>query len=159
MDNIFTIIVLIGVCAFIGIISFLAGWNSMKKNQAAAGWPTVMGKIVGSTLETYVSYDDDGDARTMFRPLVTYEYEVEGEVYTSSQVKVGGFSSSNLEGSERKKLAAYPVGGAVEVRYDPFNPQDALLEFNPAKINFGMAIGILSGIAMLYFIFRFTLFN
>jgi hypothetical protein len=129
----------------------------MKRNQAAAGWPTVMGKIVGSTLETYVSYDDDGDARTMFRPLVTYEYEVEGQVYTSTQVKVTKFSGSNLERQQLKKLEAYPMGGAVKVHYDSFNPQDALLEINPAKINFGMIIGILSGIAMLYFVYQFIM--
>jgi hypothetical protein len=156
MDNFITQICIVGVCGFIGIISFLAGWNSMKKNQAAVGWPTVMGRITTSILETYVTYDENSSGTTMYRPQVTYEYEVEGEVYSSSQVKVGGFSSSNLEGSERKKLAAYPVGGAVEVHYDPFNPQDALLEFNPAKINLGMVIGMISGIVMLYFIFRFV---
>jgi hypothetical protein len=154
MDNIAPEIFLIGICAFVGIISFLVGWNSMKKNQAAAAWPTVKGKIISSVLESYISYDDEGDATTMYRPVITYEFEVDGEVYTSTQVRVSGFAASNLERSQRKKLAAYPEGGEVVVHYNPYSPQDALLEINPSKINLGMVIGIIGGIATLYFAFR-----
>jgi hypothetical protein len=154
MDNLATQVFLVAVCAFVGIISFIIGWRSMKKNQAAAAWPTVRGKIISSVLESYISYDDEGDATTMYRPLITYEFDVEGEVYTSTQVRVNGFSASNLENSQRKKLAAYPEEGEVEVHYNPFTPQDALLEINPSKINLAMVIGVIGGIAALYFAFR-----
>ena len=145
---------LIGICAFVGIISFIIGWNTRKKNQAAATWPTVTGKIISSVLDSYISYDDNSDATTMYRPLVTYQFEVDGEMYTSTQVRVTGFTATNLESSQRKKLAAYPEGGEVEVHYNPFTPQDALLEINPSKINLAMVIGVVGGIAALYFAVR-----
>jgi hypothetical protein len=143
-----------GIFALIGIISFLIGWRSMKKNQAAATWPTVAGEIISSVLDSYISYDDDGDATTMYRPLITYQFEVEGDVYTSTQVRVNGFMATNMESRQRKKLAAYPEGGEVEVHYNPFTPQDSLLEINPSKINPAMVIGVISGIVALYFAIR-----
>jgi hypothetical protein len=153
MDNLATQVFLTGICTFVGVISFIIGWNARKKNQAAAGWPTVRGKIISSVLDSYVSYDDNSTT-TMYRPLITYQFEVDGEVYTSTQVKVGGFAATNLEGRQRKKLAAYPEGGEVEVHYNPFTPEDSLLEINLSKINLGMVIGIIGGVAALYFAFR-----
>ena len=52
------------------------------------------------------------------------------------------------------KLEEYPVGGEVEVHYDPFNPEDALLEIDPSKINPPMIIGIVCGLIVLYNLFR-----
>jgi len=147
--------IVIAIIAFVfGAFFFYIGWRNRQKNLTAMTWPTVKGKIIGSELDSYIKRDEDGDETTMYTPLVTYEYEVEGDVYTCTQVTAQGFTSSNMPSIQRKKLDDYPVGGEVEVHYDPFNPGDALLEIDPAKINIPMIIGIVCGLIVLYNLFR-----
>jgi hypothetical protein len=147
--------IVIAIIAFaFGGIFFYIGWRNRQKNLTALTWPTVKGKIVGSELDSYIKRDDDGDETTMYTPLVTYEYTVEGEVYTCTQVTAQGFTSTNFKSVQLKKLEEYPVGGEVEVHYDPFNPEDALLEIDPSKINIPMIIGIVCGLIVLYNLFR-----
>ena len=122
----------------------------MKKNKAAAKWPTVPGVIISAELDSYVKVDDDGDASTMYTPLITYEYELEGQGYTNNQGRVQAFVATNMQSVSSKKLEEYPVGGVMEVHYDPLNPEDALLEINPSKINIPMIIGIICGLIVLY---------
>jgi hypothetical protein len=147
--------IVIAIIAFaFGSIFFFIGWRTVKKNKIAAAWPTVPGKIVSAELDSYIKTDEDGDKTTMYVPLITYEYKVEGEAYTNNRVKVQPFVATNMKSVEMKELDAFPVGGAVEVHYDPFNPGDALLEVDPAKINAPMIIGIVCGLIVIYNIFR-----
>ena len=149
MENLIGYIVIIVIAAIFGAISYWYGWRTMNKNKAAANWPTVPGVIISAELESYVKHDD-GDATTMYRPLITYEYEVEGQVYTNNRVRVQAFVATNMQSVSSKKLEEYPVGGAVDVHYDPLNPEDALLEIDPSKINVPMIIGIICGLIVLY---------
>jgi len=158
MENIPSQVVIIAVCAFGGIVSFLAGWRSRQRNLAAAGWPTVRGTIVKSDVEFYVSRDDDSGRETrMYRPEITYEYQVSGQTYTSKQVRVNELPASNSERRERKKLEAYPVGGSVEVHYNPDNTEDALLEISTSRINLAMIIGIILGLVAIYYAYQYLM--
>jgi hypothetical protein len=154
MENLIGYIVLIVIFGIIGVIAFWYGRRAIKKNLAALEWPTVMGKIIGAELDSYIKTDDDGDQTTMYTPLITYEYEVEGQTYTSTQVRVMGFAATNMQSVSSKKLEAYPVGDAVEVHYNPFKPEDALLEIDPKKFNVPMIIGIVCGLVVLYAAFK-----
>ena len=154
MENLIGYIVIIALAAIFGAISYWYGWRTMKKNKVAAKWPTVPGVIISAELDSYVKYDDDGDASTMYTPLITYEYEVEGNVHTNNRVRVRAFVATNMQSVSSKKLDDYPVGSAVEVHYDPFNPDDALLEIDPSKINIPMIIGIVCGVIVLYNVIR-----
>ncbi|MGD8456654.1 MAG: DUF3592 domain-containing protein [Anaerolineales bacterium] len=147
--------VVIAILAFaFGGIFFYIGWRDRQKNLTAMTWPTVMGKIVGSELDSYIKTDEDGDKTTMYRPLVTYEFEVEGDVYTCTQVRAQGFTATNFQSVQLEKLKEFPVGGEVEVHYNPFTPEDALLEIDPSKINIPMIIGIVCGLIVLYNVIR-----
>jgi hypothetical protein len=150
METLIGYSVIIVLAAIFGTLSCWYGWRTTKKNKTAEKWPTVPGVIIGAELDSYVKYDDDGDASTMYTPLITYEYEVEGQVYSNNRVRVQAFVATNMQSVSSKKLEEYPVGGAVEVHYDPLNPEDALLEINPSKINILMIIGIICGLIVLY---------
>jgi len=154
MENLIGYIIIIVITALFGALSFWYGWRTMKMNKVAAKWPTVSGVIVSAELDSYIKYDDDGDATTMYTPLITYQYEVEGQVYTNNRVRVQAFVATNMQSVSRKKVEKYPVGGAVEVHYNPFTPEDALLEINPSRINIPMIIGIICGLIVLYTAFR-----
>jgi hypothetical protein len=154
MENLIGYIVIIVIFGLLGAGSFWYGWRTVKKNQAAATWPTGTGKIIGAELDSYIKTDDDGDQTTMYTPLITYEYEVEGQVYTNTRVRVQAPVATNFQSVQLKKLEEYPVGSAVKVHYDPFNPEDALLKLDPAKINVPMIFGIICGLVVLYAAFR-----
>jgi hypothetical protein len=154
MENLISYIVIIVMAAILGSLSYWYGARITKKNKVAAKWPTVPGVIISAELDSYVKYDDIGNATTMYTPLINYEYEVEGQVYSNNRVKVQAFVATNTQSVSRKKLEEYPVGSAVEVHYDPFSPEDAILEIDPSKINIPMIIGIISGLIVLYTGFR-----
>lgn len=154
MENLIGYIVIIVIAAIFGAISYWYGWRTLKKNKIAAKWPTVPGVIISAELASYVKYDDDGDASTMYSPLITYEYEVDGQVYTNNRVRVQAFLATNMQSVSAKKLEDYPVDSSVEVHYDPFNPEDALLEIDTRKINIPMIIGIICGLIVLYTAYR-----
>jgi hypothetical protein len=109
-------------------------------SKAAQAWPFVAGKIVVSRVE--LSRDSDNDRRSRsYAPVIEYAYEVAGKTYRSRQVKLG-FTSSGSESWAKGVAAKYPVGGAVEVHYDPGNPAIAALD-NPTGLTwlaFGVAV-------------------
>lgn len=154
MENLIGYIVIIVIAAIFGVISYWYGWRTMKKNKVAANWPIVPGVIISTELDSYIKYDDDGDASTMYTPLITYEYEVEGRAYTNNRVRVQAFVATNMQSVSSKKLEDYPVGGAVQVHYDPLNPEDAFLEIDSRKINVPMIIGVICGLIVLYTAFQ-----
>ena len=57
------------------------GLKEFTDNKAAAKWPKVPRVIISAELESYIKYDDDGDATTMYTPLIIYEYNVAGKEY------------------------------------------------------------------------------
>lgn len=147
--------IVIAIIAFaFGSIFFFFGWRTRQKNLAAMTWPTVKGKIIGAELDSYVKTDEDGDKTIMYTPLITYEYVVEGETYTCTQVRAQAPTATNFKGPQLKELEKYPVGDAVDVHYDPFKPGDALLLIDPRKINPAMIIGIVCGLIVLYCLVR-----
>ena len=141
----------------IGSGAVLAGLQTIKKNTLASSWPTTQGTIIDSTLERYSKRNDEGNMRAYYRPLITYQYEVEGEEFTCNQVRVTGFSSSTMRSHEEKKLEKFPVGGQVTVHFDPSNPYDALLEIKKGKINLALILGVAMLGGFLYFAYRIAM--
>jgi len=79
---------------------------------------------------------------------------VEGERYTNNRVKVQKFAATSMQRVSRKKLEKYPVGGVVEIHYDPDNPNDAVLEISKSKVNLPLIIGIIFLLVALYTAYR-----
>ncbi len=154
MENLIGYIVIIVIAAVFGAISFWYGWRTLQKNKLAAGWPTVPGVIISAELDSYVKRDEDGDVTTMYTPLITYEYQVDGQGYTNNRVRVQAYAATNMQSVSSKKLEEYPVGSQVEVHYDPLNPEDALLEIGTGKVNLPIIIGIVCGLVVLYAAFK-----
>ena len=88
----------------------------------SATWPTADGVVV--TAEVVERSSRGGDE---FEPRIAYAYVVTGRPYTGHVVRSGGFEYGNRARAEAK-LAEYPVGSAVTVRYDPGDPGRAVLE-------------------------------
>jgi len=60
---------------------------------------------------------------------VTYEYEVDGEVYTSSNVEAGteGYTVGNQQGAQTLLEEQWQVGTTVEAMVNPESPETAYL--------------------------------
>lgn len=111
-------------------------------SKMAQDWPFVAGKVVVSRVERSTDGDSgDGGTHRSYAPVIEYAYEVAGNTYRSRQVKLG-FTSSGSESWAKRVAAKYPVGGPVEVHYDPANPGIAALD-NPTGLTwlaFGVAV-------------------
>jgi len=73
-----------------------------------------------------VKTDDDGDRS--YRPVVTYEYAVDGETYTNANVFPGGFTRWDGSRARAERVAGqYEPGDRVTVHYRPGDPGNAYL--------------------------------
>ncbi len=109
-----------------GLAALLMAIAFYRRSKEAQNWPTATGKVIVSKVEKYQSAGDTSKGR-LHRPVIEFAYRVDGKDYRSRQRQLGtdtGGSESWASGIKAK----YPVGSAVEVRYNPANPGDAALE-------------------------------
>ena len=107
------------VLAGLGVFTFLKSRKTAARIKAAAGWPRVPGSITAADIRRHESTDAQGRLSVSFSPAVSYSFEHAGERRTGSRIYVGEPKIYSTLGGARKALAAYPVGGAVEVSVDP----------------------------------------
>jgi hypothetical protein len=113
------------VLALIGLIlcPYLI-WTASKNIRLAresASWPTAPGAVTKS----------ERTARLWQKqPRVTYSYAVDGKVYTSGNVIIGG--AVNPKATDAT-LSLYPLGSTVTVHYSPRDHALAVLEPGPSR--------------------------
>ena len=130
--------VVIGIALFFGAFIGIAVIVKLREVRAAARWPSVPGKVISAcviakeVITHHATVDEDSDQsgdndRREKRNFanITYGYTVAGKQYTCSRLSIGeDMGNDDVEG----KLQRYPVGKAVEVFYDPADPEKAVLE-------------------------------
>jgi hypothetical protein len=132
MDTLTTLIVVgaIGLSfMLINAILLIIIFATQRKASAARNWPSAVGTIIESSLETRRSSNNRGWVNY---PRVVYTYNVSGQPYISNRVspgmEVGGTSAPGV-------IAKYPLGSQVKAYYNPQNPSEAALEINtPASV-------------------------
>lgn len=124
-----------GAFAVAALGTGLAGVITLLRSMAGMAWGRAPGTITGAELE--VSEDSEGD-NLYYRPVLTYQYTVDGKQYTSDLLAFGAHKHTYQDNRGKKKaeakLAEYPVGKQVEVRYNPSNPASAVLEVRAAGV-------------------------
>ncbi len=136
-DGIFTIIVvgfsILTACtsalipfAIIGAVTwYFVRRNKQKQDlvQSSVSWRATNGRVLKSRVEV------SGGNYASVSPYVLYEYEVHGQTYQNTQIKVGDRLFS-IRGSRDAYdiVERYPIGADVTVFYDPANPAEAALE-------------------------------
>ena len=121
---------------------------SMKRSTEAAAWPSTVGTIVWCDLKTDV--DSDGDTHQV---KVSYQYGVGGRELTNDLLAFGYSASSGREAHQEifDKLKA---ASAVDVRYDPSDPQTSVLSYGVHRsIQFMLAFAF----TWLLFVVGFTI--
>ena len=96
-------------------------FSAQKDAAVAAKWPTTMGIILMSTLESRRT----NSGRHAQYPVVLYSYQAGGRSYQGNRIapgpEVGGTGAP-------KRLVRYETGAQVTVFYNPNDPSDAVLE-------------------------------
>lgn len=112
----------------IGLLLFLFGWFQFRKVRASRSWPSVQGRIVAAKVDSSVSRGGEDEAdTTSFFPAIQYEYQVGSELYRSDRIAFNQTAYQNNQKAEQA-LRAFPVGGIVQVFYNPAQPSAAVLE-------------------------------
>ena len=126
-----TALITIGVfaCVLLPLIGFFGYviWNRQRQVSASKNWPTAAGTVISASVELRRSRSGRSGHSLSHYPVVVYDYEVRGQRYQGNRI---GFSEigTGWAGPAQQKIASYPVGGAVQVYYNPQNPADAVLE-------------------------------
>lgn len=131
-----------------GLVTLLFFFAARRSAERAATWPSVRGKIVKSEVEEYQERDEDSDGRTRwrtaYRPAVEYAYVVNGRELRGNQISYGMTVSAG-RGYAEKVAAKFPIGGEIDVHYDPKEPATSALNAGGAGatwIVFAMAVAV-----------------
>ena len=108
----------------IALALFARGWTHYKKSLARVDWPVAAGEIISSEVKASQS-----DNLSNYFPVIHYRYIVNMVEHESNVVRL---SESVLVGTGRnlaqKRVDKYPAGQAVNVYYDPEQPEKSTLE-------------------------------
>ena len=105
----------------LGGLVFLVGtsWFALRL-EASRTWPQVPAQVVSSELGFRVDSDND----RFVDPVVTYRYDIDGETYNGDRVSFGSGDAS----WSQSRVNAYPVDRSINVRVNPNDPTDAVIE-------------------------------
>jgi uncharacterized protein DUF3592 len=100
----------------------LASRLSSLRAAASEAWPKVEGVVIETAIET------SRRGRQLYCPVVRYRYEVGGERYEGSRIRLTADEGFRKYTRARKVLDSYRAGGTVAVHYDPSEPGVAVLQ-------------------------------
>ncbi|WP_424019131.1 DUF3592 domain-containing protein [Halorientalis pallida] len=112
----------------------------------ASGYERVQATVIETGIE---EYDDDEE----YRPVVVYEYEIDGETVQDDNFYPGFGHPPYSESKARDRVSGYESGENTTVFVDPSDPDRAFLERKPLGERLvsvgGYAVGILIGAPLL----------
>jgi len=107
----------------------LAGKISIRRASDSEKWPVVEGLVLESAV---AAIRDQG--RQLFRPVVRYRYEIDGQRYEGSRIRWAAYEGHRKYTRARRMLDQYRSGSAVKVHYDPQRPAVAVLQPGHAAV-------------------------
>lgn len=94
-----------------------------RRTRELMQYEEIEGQIIKSLLISD-QYDEDG---VVYESDIIYEFEVDGEKYTSSNIGATSYSESN-EAFHQGLVDQYPLDEAIKVYYQKDNPENCLLQ-------------------------------
>ena len=101
----------------------IAGYNLVPLR-----WPKTSGRILESRVEYESPHDNPALKSVAYLVRVRYTYDVDGRTYSGNRVWRTMNIDPLLAGRARGIAARYRPGRVVEVRYNPDDPAEAVLE-------------------------------
>lgn len=133
-----------------GIMSIMIGYTSAQYAENSKTWPEAEGRILSVKLERNSStgFKTPGgghsSGHTSYKPVIKYEYYVNGVKYESTNLSFGDNSYSDHTKAQNI-LNGYKTGQYVNVYYKPENPQVVVIDrgFNGIPISLIVGIGFI----------------
>jgi len=114
------IIIVVGALAILLMVLGLVGFRAGSRARYST---SVDGQIVSSRVTEYA--DKQGTLR--YRPMVVFAYSVDAARFMSNRITVPSYDSSRRDDAERV-VRRYPPQATTRVFYDPYDPEQAVLE-------------------------------
>jgi len=117
-----------------GTVVLLIIVAALREAAAMKRWPTAKGRVLSSKVEEYReiagagNYSGSRTRMTLYRPVVLYEYEVDGKRLEGNRITQSSGLNRGIPDFAEKIVQRYRSGTAVEVRYNPKRPADCVLE-------------------------------
>jgi hypothetical protein len=108
--------------------------SALREAAAMKRWPIVRGRVLSSEVEEYradAGSKGYGGARarmTLYRPVVTYEYEVAGRRFRGDRITQSPGLDRGVPVFAEQIAQRYPAGSTPDVRYNPKRPSESVLE-------------------------------
>lgn len=122
---------IISVCVggIMGLIAWAlinSGLSARKTALESQSWPSVRGRVVDAKVIRTQSASNN--ASVTYSPAITYEYEVRGEHYRSSNLSFAGNMQPADSGYAQSVVSHYMTYPDMVVYYNPANPTQAALD-------------------------------
>ena len=135
------------------IILIAIGSINIYKAYKTTNWPSTQGRITSSEITTRSdTYRDSTTNRlseeTYYNAHITYEYEINGIIYSNDDVKVGGTIGTTSINWARETLNQYPKDKIVNIYYNPEDPGQSVLEVG---LHFSTWFPLTMGLGIFFF--------
>ena len=110
------------IFSIVGLVMFCVGVKEVWESNASKTWPATQGKVLASFVRTPRT-----GAKSLYSPVVQYEFAVGGKKFASQRVSFGDYQSSRSSDAEAV-VARYPAGTEVKVHYKAKDPAASVLE-------------------------------
>ena len=141
--------------AFVLLVQLCLGAIRTLKERS---WTSSTGTIlkVGIKRDEEWLHTSSERGTTIFAVVMSVSYEAEGKVYTVKDRAIENLNSSSRR--EVMKIARqYEPGQSIGVRYNPENPNEAIIIAGPSQIGFGLlmmalivSVFVVCGISAVY---------
>ena len=112
----------------VGLFMLFRLYSNFRKAKQSKNWMTTTGKVLFSDVDVQYSSNSDDDTSKTYGAKVVFGYDVVGMHYEKDRIAFNtGVRSSNYK-KHAAIAAAYPVGQALTVYFNPDDPDDAVLE-------------------------------
>lgn len=123
LPRIAALVVVVGLAISLTARAF----RSRRARRSTTEWQETPGTVLMSTIQVRRT----GTSRQEI-PTVVYSYQVNGAALQGSRVRVGDelgrVRVAGTASSAAQTVARYPVGAAVKVLFNPYNPAESALE-------------------------------
>jgi hypothetical protein len=122
------------VCGGFGLAILALIFSSLREAAAMKRWPVVKGRVLSSKVEEYRTDAGSGNfggprgRLTLYRPVVVYEYEVDGQRFRGDRIAQSPGMDKGVADFAHKTAQRYASGSTVDVRFNPKRHSDSVLE-------------------------------
>jgi len=108
--------------AFMGAVVLRSAARDVWRGLASTSWPRVAAEVVRSDVTSEASRSSDGSTSTIYSANLLFEYQVDGESYTTDRIRFGESLGSGDPSEPELQRLRYPEGARASVVYDPDEP-------------------------------------